>query len=413
VSWQLVAEVASFLNRDDCKLTPSERLVLFAIAERSPTETRRAYQGGESDWNLARIVGVRLPDVLGRLAERGIDVRVKISEGDDGRAVYACRGRQASYRLPALPSFGSAVSEPLVEKGSDPPSFGSGQSEPYGKKGSDQSEKGSDQSQKGSDTAEKGSDTADPYQSSNGETGSSSSGSPPSRIPALVELGATEDEEEIIIRRVTAANPSIGSLGRYLAAMHTNGDLAPLLDRVRAERRESAARDAVAAAKRAARRLPACEHGVPGGAIVRHPVSGGMLCPLCRLPHDGGGQPGMPEGGGGQPEAVVPARAVGRAKVPAPNVLEVPRTRQPTGRCPKPGHGAMPGGLRLDGSPHCVCCRAEARAEARAAAAAARNTGDTDGGRHRADADPGADWDLPTGVIKLADYRPAAATRIA
>ena len=103
---ELRAEVTAFLNRDDCDLTPAERLVLFVIADRAPDDTRRAYGrliDGRMDWDLTRIVGVeRIRYVCDRLAARGLDVREIIGIDKTGRPSFANRGSSVTYVLPGL-----------------------------------------------------------------------------------------------------------------------------------------------------------------------------------------------------------------------------------------------------------------------------------------------------------------------
>lgn len=156
MSVQLVAEVTAFLNRDECELTPSERVALYAVADRARDNTRQAWQGGDDDWRLERVVGVkRLPDVLERLAERGFDIRVVVKIAENGRPIYAHKGRQVSYLLPPLDVKASDGSEPMASQASIKPdldvSKDSDESEAYEAKASDQSHKASDGSHKASD----------------------------------------------------------------------------------------------------------------------------------------------------------------------------------------------------------------------------------------------------------------------
>jgi hypothetical protein len=103
MGYELSREVTAFLlSPAGSTLSPAERLVLYAIAERAPRATRVARQGGQDDWRLDRIVGVRLSDVLSRLARRGIDVRCPVGYDSAGRPMYGGRGRAAVYWLPAL-----------------------------------------------------------------------------------------------------------------------------------------------------------------------------------------------------------------------------------------------------------------------------------------------------------------------
>ena len=111
MAYELSQEVTAYLTAGGRGETPSERVVLYAIAERARVETRSAWE--EPDWHLETIVGAgRLRDVLARLAARGIEVRVAIGVDSRGRKMYAYRGNQRTYRLPLLRPNGAAVPAP-------------------------------------------------------------------------------------------------------------------------------------------------------------------------------------------------------------------------------------------------------------------------------------------------------------
>jgi hypothetical protein len=227
-------------------------------------------------------------------------------------------------------------------------------------------------------------------------------------LPA--DLGATAEEEEIIIRRITTANPRIGHLGRYVAAMHANGDLAPLLAQIRAEQHAAEVEAARVAARLAARGKPVCEHGIAGGAVVVNPVTGRLLCPL---PHT----PARPEPCAVDEDPAPAADRAARVPLPPPTAATVRATARvpapgatirvtpvPVGHCPR--HPLNPGGHRPDGVPHCAPCRFELRA------GAGRSDARPAEGRHRTgDPDPAPAGDHPDpavtspGVVDLADYR--------
>lgn len=86
-------------------MTPAEGLVLVAIAEetRSPGEVVKISSGTM----VRRTRGMTQSGIrkaLTRLSERGIEVRVAIGKGDDGRPVYAVPGSVPKYRLPRFPA---------------------------------------------------------------------------------------------------------------------------------------------------------------------------------------------------------------------------------------------------------------------------------------------------------------------
>jgi len=105
MAWQLSAEVTRFLLTPAAQgLGQSERVVLYALAERANDDGRHARLAWDSsDWTLETLVGVtHLKFVLRRLADHGLDVRVQRGTDATGRPIYAYKGRQTTYRLPEL-----------------------------------------------------------------------------------------------------------------------------------------------------------------------------------------------------------------------------------------------------------------------------------------------------------------------
>jgi len=169
----------------------------------------------------------------------------------------------------------------------------------------------------------------------------------------LDAIGATPDEEEILIKRITTANPRIGNLGAYLAAMHRSGDLAALLETIRAEKRAASVRQEVAAA----RHLPECEHGYPGGEQL-HPGTERPLCPQCRLLAEGKRPVEDPNPRGGAAEVALPVDE----QPDEESQVEGPATTPtPVGTCTAHPHVRRSGGIRPDGAPHCPLCRIASR----------------------------------------------------
>jgi hypothetical protein len=108
MSVRLIKEVLRYTAANP-KLSTSERLVLFLIAERARPAAREAY-AGDDGWNLATVSGMApstLRGVLQRLAGHGLEVRVPRSTDSSGRPVYASWNRQTTYRLPTLPGDGN------------------------------------------------------------------------------------------------------------------------------------------------------------------------------------------------------------------------------------------------------------------------------------------------------------------
>lgn len=89
-----------------------ELIVLLAIADRTLRrgELMRRYKRDECDLadRLCRITGlnrVGLKNLLGRLADHGIEVRVVYKYDKNGDPVYACKGHSMDFRLPDLPAM--------------------------------------------------------------------------------------------------------------------------------------------------------------------------------------------------------------------------------------------------------------------------------------------------------------------
>lgn len=101
---KLVVEVMDHAPED---LTPAERLVLVVIAENvRDGDPKRETWPGFNAAVLAKRAGLTgdgsLKRALQRLAKRGMEVRVPIATGKDGRELYAVPGQQCRYRLPVF-----------------------------------------------------------------------------------------------------------------------------------------------------------------------------------------------------------------------------------------------------------------------------------------------------------------------
>lgn len=88
-------------------LTVAERLVLIAFAERARDDTRvvlsRDVESARA--TVRRRTGLSesgLRKVLGRLASRGLDLRVPLGTSKNGRPIYSHEGRSVDYRIPVL-----------------------------------------------------------------------------------------------------------------------------------------------------------------------------------------------------------------------------------------------------------------------------------------------------------------------
>lgn len=174
------------------------------------------------------------------------------------------------------------------------------------------------------------------------------------RRSPLALLGATAEEEEMIIEGIRKNNPKIKDIGAYVAAMGRNGDLEPLIDVVRS----AMAADAISTRLAEIRRGPECEHLVPGGDQP-HPATGDRLCPMCRLVDEhSAADTASADGNAGEVLATAPAEpAVPELQGSDQEAAEIV-TPRPYGSCSK--HPSMAGTMRPDGQPWCPVCRATA-----------------------------------------------------
>lgn len=126
MSGRLVGEVVDWLQTppaDD--LTMAEAAVLLVIAERAHDKTREMWRHRIDDHSLferirrvTRQTDAGLSKTLQRLARRGLECRVPIAAGSDGRPVYAAKGKSMRFRLPELPA---AVTLPEPVDNAAPP----------------------------------------------------------------------------------------------------------------------------------------------------------------------------------------------------------------------------------------------------------------------------------------------------
>lgn len=105
----------------DCPedLTPAERLLLVALAEKADDTTRRVLwaRGEDPRATLRRRTGQSesgLRKCFGRLAARGLDPRVPLGTDRRGRQVFSYEGTAVEFCLPLLPS-GDPTGSALVD----------------------------------------------------------------------------------------------------------------------------------------------------------------------------------------------------------------------------------------------------------------------------------------------------------
>ena len=101
MAFELVEEVLDHAPPD---LTATERLILVVIAEQSRNGSRSAEILFDDFMRRTGVItAAGLRKAFQRLAERGIETRIAIATGKDGRAVYAVKGRIPAYQLPRFP----------------------------------------------------------------------------------------------------------------------------------------------------------------------------------------------------------------------------------------------------------------------------------------------------------------------
>jgi hypothetical protein len=112
MSFRHIRRVKAYLQSPAAAgVTAAERLVLLIIADGIYED--RETVGNHDGWSIEALVGVsRLRLVLERLARRGLEVRVVHGWDSAGKPMYAFRGKQVEYRLPA--SIGAPAEAPFV-----------------------------------------------------------------------------------------------------------------------------------------------------------------------------------------------------------------------------------------------------------------------------------------------------------
>jgi hypothetical protein len=99
MSIQLIVEM---LDHAPAELTPSERLLLVVIAEKANEQTRMSWPGMDTLTQRTGLGERRVRQMLADLAARGYEVRVPIGVDRHGMPVFATKGHQSVYRVPAF-----------------------------------------------------------------------------------------------------------------------------------------------------------------------------------------------------------------------------------------------------------------------------------------------------------------------
>lgn len=247
-------QVAAVLDHAPASLTPTEVLILVAIAEqlRGPGDTRQI--GVDELARRSRLGKSALRDAITRLAGRGIRIRIPVGMDRHGRPLYAVPGIAPRWTVPDFQAPAGCGCQGCREGGdaSAPPTAGSGQE--AGRQGGDQSpptqkqqltqggdvspptNEGGDTSQPGGDTTPSGGDQSPPADATSPPFPSRAvpvldQGSRPTLAYVVDQTGATEDEARWILKTVTKRyRPR--SVGAYIRGMR-KGDLRELLGELR------------------------------------------------------------------------------------------------------------------------------------------------------------------------------------
>lgn len=240
----LIQEVLDHAPED---ITSSEMVVLLVLAESARDASREAWPGMQELARRCRLTPDGVQKVLRRLAGRGIDVRVVVAKDKNGRPMYAARGHRTTYRLPSLGPL-RADSDPSFEDNA----------RTTGRVWADE-------------RAGLGGPSSDPSRQSRQ--------SPQQRQAILIvtnKTDATEAEAIEIIEAITRDRPDIRNMAAVLGKFDTN----ELIERL-GELREVARRSGIRAWLDAADQSARCDHGEPGGNLIR-PDSKEPKCALCR-----------------------------------------------------------------------------------------------------------------------------------
>ncbi len=99
MGYKLYREVLEFAPAD---LTPAELVVWMVLADDANDRTRESWLRPEPLRQRCRLRRAVIAAALRRLVGRGYELRVVRAHDKHGRAVYAYRGVQTTYRLPRL-----------------------------------------------------------------------------------------------------------------------------------------------------------------------------------------------------------------------------------------------------------------------------------------------------------------------
>ena len=225
------------LDHAPADLTSGERLLLLVIADDANDNTRLGRPGTDLLTHRTGVGARGLRKAFERLAERGYELRVPITEDENGQPVFAVRGRRTTYRVPSFPPRQDL---PKGEPWGPHPGEKGGTVVPErGNHGSAKEEPQfpplpqSPHSPHHARTPE-GTHPADSSRPPKATKTKTKNEKQP--LDIVMELGATETEAAAVIQKLTAEN-RIGNLPGFLTHATANGSLQGHLDVVRASRR--------------------------------------------------------------------------------------------------------------------------------------------------------------------------------
>jgi hypothetical protein len=128
MSGRLVGEVADWLCTPAADgLTSADAAVLLAIAERANEKDREMWRHRGDDGKLidricavARLSPGGASNVFKKLARRGLEVRIPLGHGKDGRPIFAYEGKAMRFRLPELPASVALPERAVTQPPSNP-----------------------------------------------------------------------------------------------------------------------------------------------------------------------------------------------------------------------------------------------------------------------------------------------------
>lgn len=305
MSHALVTEV---LDHAPADLTALERLVLVVIAEAAQDDHRPGIPAREAWPSMTALTrrtgtsprGVRA--AMRRLAERGLDVRVRQGTDRHGEPVYAYSGHATRYRVPdltrvreggtpvpPLPGEGGAPVPPSAdERGHHSDHKGAlgyregGTPVPPNQKEPEGTTPQPPARTSPAPTAGFGRGEGDVPRRPAGERAARTADDP-RRADVEAELATLGTPEALIVDVATLALAAPDTRSSPLGRLRGPGEWRLVLEGEVARTRQ---REAEREAQRATRELtaqdqPPCSHGQPGGAHAM-PSTGEPFCPFCR-----------------------------------------------------------------------------------------------------------------------------------